>query len=316
MTFDELQTQVFDLYGEKKYAEIIPILEREMPNFPDAERDVSYWWLCIYALLGRTDDALRTLREGLDRGWWHSPNALRTDEDLVSLQAIPEYQELVERNSALQAGAQKSVQPKQIVHAPAGVAQPPLIIALHGNNNTAASTEEFWLPLVERGYLFAAMQSTQLGNRENVFVWNDYTQAKKDVEGYYAELKRDTTGDGQRIIFGGFSMGGQTAARLALAGTFGSYRFITVGGWMGADPELQYISDAIQALSADARRQVRGVIMIGEQDHGSYKGALKFAEILSAAGISHQLVVIPGIAHTYPKNYTEALLRAVQFVLE
>jgi predicted esterase len=315
MTFQDLQTQVFTLYSEKKYTEILKVLEEKGAQFPDHAWAMSFWWLCLYALTGRTDDAIRTLREGLDRGWWQSPTALRGDPDLQSLQGNPEYEALVERSAALRAEAQKHVKPHQVIHEPQGGSSKntPLIIALHGNNSNAESVEPFWKPMVERGYLLASMQSTQVSTHDKAFVWDDYEIATYDVKQYYARLARDYTFDPERIIFGGFSMGGQTAVRLALEWTFGARGFISVGGWMGDDPQLSYLQTALQAEHA---KKIRGVIIIGDHDQGSYKGALRLAELLSAAGISHQLSVIPGLAHTYPENYIESLAAAARFVLE
>ncbi len=309
MEFRELQTQVFDLYEKGQYSEIINVLEREGGNFPDQARGMSYWWLCVYALSGRTDDAIQTLHDALSRGWWYTESALRTDDDLKSLQGLPVFEELVKQSAALYEEAKKGIKPYQIISLPNEKDAPPLVMALHGNNANAQSGEAFWSPLLEKGYGLSLPQSTLPGNRDNAYVWDDYAIAKQDIEHYYDELPAINK---DRLIFGGFSMGGQTAVRLALEGKFGAKGFISVAGWMGNDPELKYIQELLQSEIA---KKIRGVIIIGDKDGGSYKGALKLAELLSGAGISHQLTVLRDWGHTYPENYGEILARAAEFIL-
>ncbi len=319
MEFSELQGQVFGLFDRGQFPEIISLLEREAKNFPEQGRITSHWLLSIHGRLGHTSDVLYLFRESLNRGWWYTENSLRGDE-MYSLQGNPVFEELIAQNAALYAEAVKAVEPRQIVHLPEATLCAPLIMTLHGNNGKANSGEAFWRPLVDQGYALSMLQSTQPGNRDNSFVWDDYPLSKRDVEQYFEKLTRYFTElshpeaiDRNQVIFGGFSVGAQVAIRMALEGSLNAKGFISVSGWLGHDPDLKYIQELLQTSRA---KKVRGVIIIGDQDLSSYKGSLKFAQLLSAAGVSHQLIVVREHSHAFPDNFTESLAKAVRFILD
>lgn len=53
---------------------------------------------CTYALLGRKDEALATLRKAIENGYWHA-DTLARDSDLESLHGDPEFQALIKQLS-------------------------------------------------------------------------------------------------------------------------------------------------------------------------------------------------------------------------
>jgi dienelactone hydrolase len=188
----------------------------------------------------------------------------------------------------------------------------PTLIALHGNNNSSQATIGFWEPAVRSGLLVSVPQSTQLGIRPQVFIWDDYDLAKRDVLKAFDALSAQGKVDAKRVILGGFSMGGQTAIRMALDGSLPAAGFIAVGPWMGLDPNLKYLQSGLAGAKA---RGVRGVILIGEKDEGSIAGVRRLAELLTEHGIEHRLKIYPEMAHAYPPDFAAQIEEAVKFIL-
>jgi Flp pilus assembly protein TadD len=67
-------------------------LIRLLPDDPTVRYNLG----CSYAMLGRKDEALSTLKEAIDLGY-RDADLMREDEDLATLQADPRFRELLNR---------------------------------------------------------------------------------------------------------------------------------------------------------------------------------------------------------------------------
>ena len=79
----------------KKLQETIETMEKLREKHPQAA-ELAYNMGCTYALLGRPDDALKSLQRAADSGWWEIRNAVG-DEDLVSLRGRPDFEKFLAR---------------------------------------------------------------------------------------------------------------------------------------------------------------------------------------------------------------------------
>src|SRR2546428_14066996 len=102
-TFDDYQTEVFRLYLQKKYADSLKVASEAAKRFPDKTARTTFWIACLNARLGRLDEALEALDEGLRKGaWWHEDTL--SDADLDPMRRAPEVDRISkscqDRNSA------------------------------------------------------------------------------------------------------------------------------------------------------------------------------------------------------------------------
>ena len=79
----------------KKLQETLATMEKLREKHPQAA-ELAYNMGCAYALLGRPDDALKSLQRAADSGWWEIRNAVG-DEDLVSLRGRPDFEKFLAR---------------------------------------------------------------------------------------------------------------------------------------------------------------------------------------------------------------------------
>jgi dienelactone hydrolase len=266
----------------------------------------------LCTLLNRTDEALRLMQEVLDRNLWFAEQQLRGDADLASLQGLPDFERMVAVCAARRIEAQKLVKPLLITETPTAPAVPPypLLLALHGNNGSAASSADEWRPAVGQGWLLALPQSTQIAGADGAYSWNDQDWAVREVCEHYADLRKRGTVDPGRVVIGGFSMGGKIAAWLALSGKIEARGVILVGPYLAK--MLEAWAPLIEAAKA---RALRTYLIIGDQDTGCYEDTLKFADMLRNAHVPGVLRVYPGMDHAFPPDFPQILSNALEFVL-
>lgn len=307
-TFHDLDQQLMSLYRAKEYQQSFELVEREHLNFPEQQRQIAYWRLCLHALTGKQAEALRIFREALAQGYWYPPRWLKDDPDLVSLQELPEFQEMVEicRRRLAEANAR----PELLIAQPVQhVTDFPLLIALHGNNSNAGDTIQEWSKVTEQGWLLAVPQSSQIIGQD-AFVWDDREQAISEIREHLAKVSGEYTIDPHRVVLGGFSMGGGQAIWMALHQSIKTRGFVALGPYLSED-ELKALPALLEAHKPIG---VRGYILVGDEDHECLGISRTVVELLNARGIPCELEVRSGLDHSYPADFAEAVSKGLSFV--
>jgi predicted esterase len=310
MTLSDVQRDFWRLYGSKDYAQALELVQQAMIHFPDDWR-LYNWRMCTQALLNETSQALQTLKEALDRGYWCDPALLHDDEDLKSLQGVPEYEQLVERCQRMFAQAQTDVKSELIVLSPEKeTARPsPLLIALHGNSGNAHDFADNWRSLTEQGWVAALPQSSQL-MAPGAFVWDDFTRGTQALQEHYAALIEQYAIDPERVILAGFSRGGGLAIHLAVTGALKTRGFVVIG------PSLPDLDTLLPFVETVRTRGVRGYIVLGLQESpAGLEQIRKTAEFLNAHGIPTEVEEHADLGHAFPANFAHSLERALAYLL-
>jgi pimeloyl-ACP methyl ester carboxylesterase len=186
------------------------------------------------------------------------------------------------------------------------------MVALHGNAQSGATALAGWQAITRMGWLLAAIQSSQ-AEAQDAFIWDNQAVAQRDVTTRIADLLATYPVDRSQLILAGFSMGGETALRLALTGAVLTQRFLLLGpgGPMMDEP------DAWNALIAAADRGLRGYVFVGANDDDAPQDAIReVVTRLTARGIACRLEVLPDLRHEYPHDDGVALRRALRFLLD
>ena len=311
-TLDELFQKVIQMHSAGQYAEADQMLQIEIARFPQDRARIMYWRTCMLALDQQREAAIICLREALDEGHWYAEPTLHSDPDLASLQGHAKFEQLVIRNAERVADAQRHVEPRIIVKQPLVGTEPyPLLVALHGNGSNADTSLKYWQSATDAGWLLGLPESSQLGGSDrNERVWNDLTIAISEAQTHIKDLYEEFVIDQQSLVTGGFSMGGQLAARLALKTDLEVQGLILVGSYLG---EFQVTPNELK------NAQIRGLrvfTIIGKQDIHNYDSALAFYELLHAYGITAQLQEYDELAHEYPAEFSELLVKALDFVIK
>lgn len=308
MTWDTLQQEFWRLYQGGAYAEALDLVVRHEDLFDDRARFYN-WKMCMAARASDIPLAIQTLQESLDAELWHPPAELREDDDLAPLQGQPAFERLAAISEERFEAAAARARPELLVVVPEGGHEPhPLLLAMHGNNSNVAQTRSFWAPAAARGWLVALPQSSQL-SRNDAYVWTDRERAIPEVRRHGGALLAQYPIDPARVIVGGFSAGGGLALWLALSGEVAARGFVAFGPWLPDMPGVEALIDAYDG------RDLRGYIVVGEQDDECLPMARQAVALLRARGIPCELTILPGLAHTYPPDAERHLERGLRFVM-
>jgi predicted esterase len=310
-TYYALEKQLIKFYEEKAYRRVLDLVEQEQANSLTLTPYFLYWRICMTNLLGKQEEALQLFREAVEQGSWFTPDWLGQDEDLESLHSSPEFQDLLAICRQRLAEAQIIARPGLYITQPDQHILPsPLCIVLHGNMSNAEDTLEEWRASTERGWLLAVPQSSQLVG-ETAFVWNDRERGMSEVRAHFAAVSEQYKLNPQRIALGGFSKGGGLAIWMAL------YQLIPVTGFVVLGPYLSPEElEALSVLFTQKTPDVRGTIIIGEEDKGSLSASHLVVELMHAHGLTCELEIIPGLAHEYPADFSERMARGLEFIAQ
>lgn len=315
LTFSELLTHAAQLYQRGEYAEAFDLITREADRFPAEMRRIYYWRICMASLINETGLALQLLGEAVAAGLWYPETQLREDPDLLPLQGLLRFEQLLEVCRQRQTEAQAQVVPTLTILEPEGDCRDalrpcPLLLALHGNNQNVESSIGYWRPAVSDGWLLALPQSSQASGPD-IYVWSDRDWAVREIQAHDAALREQYAVDPNRVIVAGFSMGGELAIWLALSGAIQVRGFIAVGP---GGPTMQEPDNWVPLVEASRERSVRGYLVVGEQDVFCYDGTQALATLLSSQGIPCELEVHPDLGHEFPPEFEQSLARALQFI--
>lgn len=316
ISFEELQTQMFDLFYARDLAGAFAVAESASRLYPDRLPKTAYWKACILSLMGRAEEAVSALAQGLAEGAWWSPIMLNRDPDLEAARTLPQMAEvLAETDRRWQAAQVRSkpqtfiLDPRDRTAAPAGHdgALPPLMLALHWYTGTGPEfIERFRSAADDLGFLLASAQSSQMCAKDQ-YCWDDQAEGEAEVSGALASLRASHRFDADRVILAGASQGGRLAIAMSLA--------LPLCGFIAVVPAVRGVEEFAAHVESAAERGVKGYIIAGETDY-FLAGTEKLQRFLDSNGVSCRIEVVEGMAHTFPKDFPERLARAARFVTD
>ena len=304
-----LRRDLTALYGQQEYTQALALLQQNPQIFP--QQGLMYHWkMCLAARANDPDLAILAFKEALDSGYSYPAALIREDEDLASLHGIPAYEELATLSLKRFAEVETETRPELLVLPPAKTSDDhiPLLLGLHGNSQNARLAANDWQPIVEKGWLLACAQSSQLLISDAYF-WNDLARGTSDVQQLYRILNiRDMIAP-ERIVLGGFSAGGGLAIHLAVTGAIKAQGFLVVG------PYLRDLELLKPYLDTAAANRLRGYIVMGLQEPPESQEIMrKIHALLNTHGIPCGLEEHPEIAHVFPADFGQTIEKALTFL--
>lgn len=261
----------------------------------------------LAAASGLKDEALQLLREAvIDHGYWYSFNYLMADEDLESIRDNNEFKELAEICKKREEEAKATAKPElKVLHASEDKTDNPLLIALHGDQESAALTEAYWESVVSKGIGLALPQSSQI-QFSDAFEWENLDTGTDELVDHYGNLIKEF--DKNNVIIGGFSAGCRVALNAMLEKNLPVKGFIFVAPWL---PEVDEWEELLHSIEG---KDLKGYIICGEQDEDCFENAKRFGELLIQKNIKHKIKIVKDLDHEYPENFEEMLTEAIDYV--
>ena len=268
ISFEELQTQMFDLFYARDLAGAFAVAESASRLYPDRLPKTAYWKACILSLMGRSEEAVSALAQGLAKGAWWSPIMLNRDPDLEAARTLPQMAEVLAETDQRWRAAQVHSKPQTFIldprdrtAAPTGHdgALPPLMLALHWYTGTGPEfIERFRSAADDLGFLLASAQSSQMCAKGQ-YCWNDQALGEAEVTQALAGLRASHRFDADSIVLAGASQGGRLAITLSLA--------LPLCGFIAVVPAVGSVEAFAPHIKSAAERGVKGYIITGERDH-------------------------------------------------
>ena len=257
---------------------------------------------CLASKLGDKELAIRLMREAIvEREYWYGFDYLLEDDDLQPLQEIPEFKRLAANSQEHEIEAKRNSKPSMRILKVEGSGsnQAKVLMALHGNGDSAAVTEPYWQGCLRHGYDLALPQSSQI-TFWDAYTWIDLDKGTSDLAVHLRSIH--SMGVEQKdMIIAGFSGGARLALHAVLKGEIEPFGLILIAPWL---PELD---DWMEMLRSHGRMRLRCWIICGDQDNDCLEGAKRLFSILEESGVNAHLKIIEGLDHDFPVDFDERL---------
>ena len=315
-SFTDLRKEIQELYQSRDYATAKILVETQKNNFPEQKHYLQYWTVTLSALQNQIQDAISTLQEMLDDGFWLNESLLRVSPALDRLQGVDQFEELIHLNNKMRQIEEESLFPI-LVSRPAGEClsedKPcPLLFAFHSNASTAQYSFDFWGSAAKHSWLVAAPQSSQ-AMWQGAYTWDDRDIAWQEIQEQIHSLRYTYSVDENRIALAGLAGGADIALYLCLRREIESRGFIVINPACS----ISAVVDECLSPSLDySSFGTRGYFILGEMVDEIEKGCIgEIIPILSAQGIQCKMEEIPLAGYPFENKYSLSLINGLNFLL-
>jgi len=310
LSYGEMRAEVGRLFQQEEYAEAEEVLEKALGLYPDHILANATNLATVRMFLNDPPGALAALSYGMNHGVWYSKYAF-VDDLWAMAKQLPAWAEFQRQNEAAMLSARDDVRPRMEVSLPEGYdpeRQYPLFLALHGGGeNIDLFMPEWRSPLLQRDFIVAFPQSTQLVAM-NGYNWiEDVATTLKELREAYEQVVEQYTVDREQVLIGGFSSGGVAALEVVLQDAIPVKGFVVLCPAMPDGFTPQRVENARD-------RGIRGTLLTTEMD-GRLDQQRRMDEILTQEGLVHEFYVTPNIGHWYPEDLPNRIDRAINHIL-
>ena len=299
LTYFELINLAMRLYREGKLAEAYDLVNENSDVKPGNPAQILNFRYSIASRLGDSELAMKLMREAIvDKGYWYGYEYLLEDDDLKPLQDLPEFRSLAEkcREREIEAKVDSKPSLKIMRTGESDVHRPRLLMALHGNGDSVALTENYWLSCLCHGYDLVLPQSSQITFWEG-YTWNDLDKGLSELIEHLGSAHRMIGAEPKDLVLAGFSGGARLALLAVLKGEVTTSGLILVAPWL---PELDSWAEDIQSIGI---KGTKCWIFCGDQDRDCLEGSKKLGTMLEMAGTHVHLEIIEGLDHDFPVDF-------------
>jgi len=311
ITYTNLLNRTLEIYMKGDYLEAYNFITE---NYKGIKGNLAQIYNFRYAIAneaGLEELALQIMREAIvEKGFWYQYNYLIEDEDLKSLNKYKEFDALLDICKKRELEAKRNEKPALKIIVPNKIDEKykhSLIIALHGDQENIEITEDYWGSCVDKNYILALPQSSQIQFSEG-YEWKNIEKGLRELKEHYENILEKYNIDSDNIIIGGFSAGGRVALYSILKDLIQVKGFILVAPWLPEIDEWAPLLDKIK------EKGIKGYVVCGDKDDDCYECTRKFTDLLSSKKISYELKIFKGLGHDYPDNFNEILPKAIEFI--
>ncbi len=304
MTYTQLLNKTIERYENDGSLEAFRYIDQHADEVDGNRTQIYNFQYALAAASDLKEEALRLMREAIIvHGYWYSYDYLMADEDLDSIKDTSEFQELAQICKKREEEAKASAKPElKVLEGSREGIEKRLLIALHGDQENIALTEEYWKSAVSDGLTLALPQSSQI-QFSDAYEWDDLEKGSDELVTHSKQLREQY----DDITVGGFSAGCRVALHAMVEKELPVNGFIFVAPWL---PEVDEWDELLDNLDKD----VKGYIICGDQDADCFESANRFGELLVKRNIQHKIKIVSDLDHEYPVNFQEMLKEALDYI--
>lgn len=312
--FKEIVNMINELFEQKKYEECIHLLTEDIKSLSKEEIEKNYFEIIyvkaiLYSICKKYDECFEMVKESITKGYAYPIKYERYKPIYDRLKE----EGLVEINEKLLKEIKENAKTFYQIHLPKDydpTKKYPLFIALHGDG--LCSIEEFseyFKPdaFIEKGYIFAYLQSSQTECHQGYGWCYDIEVARKDIRKCYNDIINDYPVDVDKVIIGGFSGGAIASVDIVMSDT------IPVEGFICLSPEETTDAFTNENVRLAVKRGVKGVFMEGEKVL-PIEDEDKMMKAFDDEGLEYKYYIHKGIGHAVPNDINDKLIEVLNFI--
>ena len=187
----------------------------------------------------------------------------------------------------------------------------PLFIVLHGGHSNMKITPTYWKsPTLNKEFIVAYLEASTLDRPPNRYGWRNIVEERKNIKNYYSKIIKSYNIETEQVFVGGFSLGARTSIDLVLNNIFPIKGFVllNIGGGL---------SDACTKSNVELAnlRNVKGVVMVGENDHKYKSQSIELKDLLEAQEFQFKFIENKNAGHEEPPNFETVLDSCLEFIM-
>ncbi|MGB9749973.1 MAG: TPR end-of-group domain-containing protein [Caldisericia bacterium] len=312
INFKELMNKIFSLYREEKFEEALEIVQKEKFKYLENLSRLFYFEACLLSVLGKKEDAIKTLNEALNFGFWWSVNTLNYEKDFNSIREDEEFKKVIEKVKSFEEEYKKERKNEYILielkEYEKGKSYP-LFISLHARDTNISYYSNYFknIEYLITNYFILFPQSSQKTSFSG-FSWDDSTIAYNDVLEITEEVfNKNNNISKNEIIISGASQGGRISLEIYLK------NILPCKGWIGIIPAFKDINYLKDLLDLRKNEDLKFAFIVGAKDY-FYEISKELNEEITKRGFKTLFIVNENQGHQITDNFTEQLTECIRFI--
>jgi len=307
----EVHRLLSDLLAREELEQAFQVTAKYMEPLDDSFLRWNY--ICLAVRLGQRESALDWLENSLSSDHWFSVWFLHRFQDLQPLYDLPRFEKCLQILAEKEANYWQQEKMKPLTLAPMNDHPPyPLLVGLHGNGYNTLDAAQQWACVPQQGWLATFPLAPHLVHCGKHW-WDHHDENERLVLSHVESICRQFPVAENKLLWSGFSKGGEVAMYLALRGCLGHKAFLTIGagGYLHGEPELW--RPIIEAASPETR----GVMMYDSYDRerSGHSGKV-ILSMLEDRGIAYQFIEYEADGHVFPSDFEQRFQKAVAFLFK
>jgi predicted esterase len=307
----EVHTLLSDLLARGDLEQAYQLTAKYMESLDDGF--LRFQYLCLAVRLGQIESVLDWLENSLNTEHWFSVWFLRRSDDLQPLSRLPRFEKCLQDLEEKERSYWAEGRMKPLTVAPSGGTSPfPLLVALHGNGFNTLDAVQQWACAPQQGWLATFPLAPHIVHCGKHW-WDHHKENEPLILSHVQSIISQFSVAQDKLVWSGFSKGGEVAMYLALRGALGHKAFLTIGagGYLHMEPEQW--RPIIEAASPE----VRGVMMYSSYDiDRSGNSGSVILSMLEERGIAYQYIEYDEEGHVFPNDFDKRFQDAIRFLFE